>query len=157
MSFEYESMVQKALINVVRDILIDVSKNGLKGSCHFYITFKTKYPGVIIPKYLFEEYPEEITVVLQHEFWDLNVLDDRFTATLCFSDMHEEVSIPLNSITNFVDPSVKFGLQFEVDEDSAIEEFTEEESKEENESIENNDKKDDSDGKIITLDQFRKK
>jgi hypothetical protein len=157
MSFQYESMVQKALLGVVREVLIQVSKNGLEDKNHFYVTFKTKYPGVVIPKYLLEEYPDEITVVLQHEFWDLKVYNDNFTATLCFSDMHEKVSIPFNALTNFVDPSVKFGLQFEVDETLAIEESVSEESITENESTENKEEKDDSDGKVITLDQFRKK
>lgn len=105
-------MVQESLRNVIRDTLKLVAKNGLPGSHHFYLSFKTDYPGVDLPDFLLEEYPDEITIVLQYEFWDLEVEDDCFFITLCFNDIHERLTIPFNSIISFVDPSVKFGLQF---------------------------------------------
>lgn len=110
--FDYEHLVQESLRSVVRSALLQVAKNGLPGNHHFYISFRTDYPGVDLPDYLLEQYPEEITIVLQYEFWDLEVEDDCFYVTLCFNDIHERLTIPLPSIVSFVDPSVKFGLQF---------------------------------------------
>jgi uncharacterized protein len=110
--FDYEQMVQESLRSVVRSALMQVAKNGLPGNHHFYISFRTDYPGVDLPDYLTEQYPEEITIVLQYEFWDLEVDNDSFYVTLCFNDIHERLTVPLQSIVSFVDPSVKFGLQF---------------------------------------------
>lgn len=105
-------MVQESLRNVIKDTLRLVAKNGLPGNHHFYLSFKTHHPGVDLPNFLKEEYPDEITIVLQYEFWDLEVTDKNFCVTLCFNDIHERLTIPFNSIVSFVDPSVKFGLQF---------------------------------------------
>ncbi|MBX9804842.1 MAG: hypothetical protein K2Y18_03700 [Alphaproteobacteria bacterium] len=110
--FDYEHLVQESLRSVVREALSQVSKGGLPGNHHFYISFRTDYPGVDLPDYLQEQYPEEITIVLQYEFWDLEVEEDCFFVTLCFNDIHERLTIPLQAIVSFVDPSVKFGLQF---------------------------------------------
>lgn len=110
--FDYEHLVQESLRSVVREALTQVSKGGLPGNHHFYISFRTDYPGVDLPDYLLEQYPEEITIVLQYEFWDLEVEEDSFFVTLCFNDIHERLTIPLQAIVSFVDPSVKFGLQF---------------------------------------------
>lgn len=110
--FDYEQMVQESLRSVVRSALMQVAKSGLPGNHHFYISFRTDYPGVDLPDYLLEQYPEEITIVLQYEFWDLEVDEDCFYVTLCFNDIHERLTVPLQSIVSFVDPSVKFGLQF---------------------------------------------
>jgi len=110
--FDYEALVQDSLRSVVRSALTQASKNGLPGNHHFYISFRTDFPGVDLPDYLLEQYPEEITVVLQYEFWDLEVEADCFFVTLCFNDIHERLTIPFQSIVSFVDPSVKFGLQF---------------------------------------------
>ena len=109
---DYESLVQESLRAVVKQVLVQAAKKGLPGSHHFYISFRTDFPGVDVPDYLREQYPEEITVVLQYEFWDLEVEDDRFFVTLCFNDIHERLTVPLSSIVSFMDPSVKFGLQF---------------------------------------------
>ena len=110
--FDYESLVQDSLRNVVREALLHTSKHGLPGQHHFYISLRTDYPGVDLPDYLLEQYPEEITLVLQHEFWDLEVDDTHFYVTLFFNEIQERLTIPLLSIVSFVDPSVKFGLQF---------------------------------------------
>jgi len=110
--FDYEHLVQESLRSVVREALTQVAKSGLPGNHHFYISFRTDYPGVDLPDYLLEQYPEEITIVLQYEFWDLEVEEDSFFVTLCFNDIHERLTVPLQAIVSFVDPSVKFGLQF---------------------------------------------
>lgn len=108
----YEDLVQRALVYVVRDLLKDATKHGLPGSHHFYITYNTNHPGVELPDYLREQYPESITIVIQYEFWDLNVYDDKFEITLSFNNIHEKLVIPFDAMTSFVDPSAKFGLQF---------------------------------------------
>jgi hypothetical protein len=87
-------------------------KKGLPGNHHFYISFNTAYPGVDLPDYLREEYPDTITIVLQYEFWDLEVNQNNFYVTLCFNDIHERIAVPYKAIVSFVDPSCKFGLQF---------------------------------------------
>jgi hypothetical protein len=109
---DYEQLVQKALRTVVRESLLFATKKGLPGNHHFYIAFATDHPGVDLPDYLKEQYTDEITIVLQHEFWDLVVEEDRFAVTLCFNDIHERLLIPFDAIISFVDPTVKFGLQF---------------------------------------------
>jgi hypothetical protein len=108
----YDEMVQRALKMVVRDALRSVAANGLPGSHHFYVTFRTDHPQAIVPPYLAQRHPEEITIVLQYQFWDLDVLDHSFEVTLSFNDVHERLVVPFNAITSFVDPSIKFGLQF---------------------------------------------
>lgn len=111
-SLDYETMIQTALRGVVRNSLSIVQKNGLPSNHHFYITFTTNHPKVKMPEYLFAEYPDEITIVLQHEFWDLEVGSGGFSVTLCFNDKNENLYVPYDAVTSFVDPSVKFGLQF---------------------------------------------
>jgi hypothetical protein len=109
---DYEQLVQDSLRAVVRDVLAQTAAKGLPAQHHFYISFKTDFLGVDLPDYLKQQYPEEITIVLQYEYWDLEVEDDRFFVTLCFNDIHERLTVPFNAIVSFVDPSVKFGLQF---------------------------------------------
>lgn len=110
--FDYEKLVQAALRNVVRDILTEAANNGLIDDHHFYISFATQHAAVRLPDYLLEEYPEDITIVIQHEFWDLVVDDKGFSVTLCFEDNNENLYVPFSALISFVDPSVKFGLQF---------------------------------------------
>jgi len=109
---DYEKLVQDSLRGVVRTVLNNTAKSGLAGSHHFYISFATNHPDVDIPDFLRNEYPEEITIVLQYEFWDLEVEADFFSVTLCFNNIHERLTIPFSAVISFVDPSVKFGLQF---------------------------------------------
>jgi hypothetical protein len=109
---DYEQLVQDSLRSVVRDVLAQTATKGLPGQHHFYISFKTDFSGVDLPDYLKQQYPEEITIVLQYEYWDLEVENDRFFVTLCFNDIHERLTVPFDAIVSFVDPSVKFGLQF---------------------------------------------
>jgi len=108
----YDLLVQDALKGVVRKVLIDAGKDGLPGEHHFYISFRTDYPGVRLSNRLREKYPQEMTIVLQHQFWDLNVTEHTFEIGLSFSGVPERLLIPFDSLTGFFDPSVQFGLKF---------------------------------------------
>jgi hypothetical protein len=113
----YDRMVEQALRGVVRKALSEAGQRGLPGDHHFYITFHTDRPGVGIADWLHQQYPQEMTIILQHQFWDLVVDEDRFAITLSFGGRHERLTIPFSALTAFADPSVKFGLQFEANED----------------------------------------
>jgi hypothetical protein len=108
----YEELVQTAIRKVMRDVLTDIAKNGLPGKHHFYIDFITNYPGVQIPEFLREDYPEDMTIVLQHEYWNLEVNDSFFSVTLSFDNTDEHIVVPFDAVIKFVDPSVNFGLEF---------------------------------------------
>ncbi len=108
----YDKMVEDALRGVVRRSLAQVAKNGFPGNHHFYVTFRTAAPGVVLPEHLRAQYPEEMTIVLQHQFWGLEVDEDAFEVTLSFNKAHERLRVPFAALTGFVDPSVRFGLQF---------------------------------------------
>ncbi|WP_271078575.1 SspB family protein [Aurantiacibacter sp. MUD61] len=111
----YDEIVQEALRAVVGRVLGSIEETGgtLPGSHHFYITFKTAAPGVDIPASLHERFPDEMTIVLQNKFWDLNVTDTGFSVGLSFNQIPSKLSIPFSAITAFVDPAVDFGLQFQ--------------------------------------------
>lgn len=111
----YDEIVQEALRAVVGRVLGSLEKTGggLPGEHHFYITFKTMAPGVDIPASLRERFPDEMTIVLQNKFWDLNVTDHGFSVGLSFNQIPSKLSIPFSAITAFVDPAVDFGLQFQ--------------------------------------------
>jgi hypothetical protein len=109
----YDRMIDDALRGVVRKALADVAERGLPGGHHFLITFKTHAPGVEIPDYLRERYPDTISIMLQYEFWDLEVDEKRFAITLSFSDVQERLVVPFPAITGFVDPFAKFRLEFQ--------------------------------------------
>ncbi|WP_374652532.1 SspB family protein [Dongia sp.] len=109
----YDQMVEDALRGVVRRALTEAAVSGLPGDHHFYITFRTDHPLVRIPQHLKSQYPREMTIVLQHQFWGLEVTDDSFTVTLSFGGKHEALFIPYETIVSFADPSVKFALQFD--------------------------------------------
>ena len=110
----YDQLTQNALRGVVRGALRKVLKTGLPGEHHFYIAFNTRYPGVILSPRIAERYPREMTVVMQHQFWNLIVLEDRFEVELSFDNIPEKLVIPFNAMKGFLDPSVQFGIQFEV-------------------------------------------
>ena len=113
---DYEALAQNAMRGVVRQVLIQVAKTGLPGEHHFYIAFNTQAPGVAISKRLKEKYPEEMTIVLQHRFWDLIVQEERFEVKLTFDAIPERLSVPFAAVKVFFDPSVPYGLQFEESE-----------------------------------------
>jgi uncharacterized protein len=110
----YDLLAQDALRSVVRRVLTDAAREGLPGEHHFYISFKTQHPGVRISHRLGEKYPDEITIVLQHQFWDLQVSDQGFEVGLSFGNSPEKLVVPFEAISQFFDPSVQFGLKFEV-------------------------------------------
>lgn len=112
----YDRLVEDALRSVVRRALLEVAANGLPGDHHFYLTFHTQDPGVSLSPALRAQYPKEMTIVLQHQFWGLEVLEDQFTVKLSFNGVRETLVIPFQSVVSFADPSVKFGLQFETTE-----------------------------------------
>ncbi|MEQ8354848.1 MAG: ClpXP protease specificity-enhancing factor SspB [Kiloniellaceae bacterium] len=168
----YDRMVEDALRSVVRRALIHVAEHGLPGNHHFYITFRTDHPDVDIPPALQERYPGEMTIVLQHQFWGLEIDEQQFCVTLSFSDVPHRLVVPFSAVTAFADPSVRFGLQFDVDsadiaggpaEDSPPFETPVADSDDiEQGQVEGpkdggEDGKPESGKKVVTLDAFRKK
>ncbi|AHC73649.1 hypothetical protein P856_430 [Candidatus Endolissoclinum faulkneri L5] len=111
--FRYDLMVETALRDVVKQTLKLVARHGLSDNRSLYITFKTRANGVKIPKYLFERYPDKMTIILQFQFWNLEVMEDKFLLMLSFNNVLESIAIPFEALTSFADPSVQFGLQFE--------------------------------------------
>ena len=110
----YDEIVQEALREVVGRVLHEVEKSGgLPGGHHFYITFKTRLPGVEIPRHLTERFPDEMTIVIQHRYWDLKVEDDRFSVGLSFGGVPSILTVPFGAVTDFVDPAVDFSLKFQ--------------------------------------------
>jgi hypothetical protein len=177
----YDLMIEAALRDVVRETIVTVAQSGLPGEHHFYITFLTNFPGVEIPDYLRKQYPDEMTIVLQYQFFGLKLEDDNFSVTLSFNNVKEHLVIPIESITTFADPSVNFALQFqsgqEDDEDEAVEGANKDDGDDTPPKTSNTDKKDGKSGKgskgkkdkdkdkdkeekrgeVISLDMFRKK
>jgi uncharacterized protein len=109
----YDLLVQDALRSVVRKVLADTARAGLIGEHHFNIAFKTQAPGVVAPAAIKSRFPDEMSIILQHEFWDLVVRDDAFEVSLNFSRKPERLTVPFDSITGFTDPSVPFGFKLE--------------------------------------------
>ena len=140
--------MHSAMRGLIRKVLTDVAQNGLPGEHHFFITFDTTDPDAALADWLRERYPEEMTVVIQHWFENLEVDEDGFSITLNFGNSPEPLYIPLDAIRTFVDPSVEFGLRFETqDEDEEeLEELSEENTEEAQKA----------DAEVVSLDQFRK-
>ncbi len=115
--FDYERMMDRALRVVMREALTEAAAKGLPGNHHFYITFRTDHPGTQVPPSLKQRFPREMTIVLQYQFWGLEVEERRFAVTLSFDSRHERLEIPFAAVTAFVDPSVQFGLQFQSGEE----------------------------------------
>ncbi len=148
--FRYDRMVEEALRGVVRQALGLAAEHGLPGDHHFYVTFETGHAGVRIPAHLKAQHPDEMTIVLQHQFWGLELVGDAFEVTLSFGGVSERLHIPMAAITGFADPSAKFGLQFQaIDGDAAdaAPAAAPEPAAAEGEET----------GKVVTLDAFRKK
>ena len=108
----YDRIVERALKGVVREALTRAASGGLPGEHHFYVTCRTDAPGVVVSRSLRRRYPEEITIVLQHQFWDLSVDRESFAVTLSFGGANERLEIPFDAVTGFADPSVRFALRF---------------------------------------------
>ena len=169
-TIDYTKLVEQALRHVVRDTLTLVAERGLPGRHNIYITFSTEFPGVVLADELRARYPGEMTIVLQHEFWGLEVTRDGFGVTLSFNNQSQRIEIPFEAITVFADPSVEFGLQFNLTGQGDQKEDGEETGAEESEgdvttmpppSISNEaavgEAKDGGSAEVVTLDQFRKK
>ena len=112
-TIDYEALAQDTMRGVVRTVLTQAAKQGLPGEHHFYVSFDTSASGVVLSKRLKEKYPTEMTIVLQHRFWDLSVSDDGFEVKLTFDGIPERLVVPFAAIRVFFDPSVRYGLQFE--------------------------------------------
>ena len=109
---DYQKILNKNLLNVVIDILKEIEKNGLDGSNHLYITFKTNNPKNIVPNWLLQKYPNEMTIVIQHEYYHLSVNINDFNVGLSFNNKKSDLKISFDSITSFADPSANFGLNY---------------------------------------------
>ncbi|TCD15206.1 SspB family protein [Oricola cellulosilytica] len=180
----YDILVQNALRGVIRKVLSEVAKTGLPGNHHFFITFVTGAPGVKVSNRMREQYPEQMTIVLQHQFWELEVSETAFDVGLSFSDVPEKLHVPYSAIRGFYDPSVNFELEFDVEnaepidvsgerpamagnDSSAIEEISapdksggKKKKKSSASAKETADEETDDDGKpgadVVSLDSFRK-
>ena len=152
----YDEIVQEALRAVVGRVLGSIVSGGgtLPGAHHFYITFKTRGPGVSVPPDVIAKYPDEMTVVLQHQYWDLMVEHDRFSVMLKFGGMPKVLAMPYTAVTRFYDPSVQFLLQFEAP--TTVEEIAAEVAASEPARAPAHDSEGDG-PKVVSLDQFRKK
>lgn len=115
----YDVLARDALRGVLRQVLTDAAEHGLPGDHHFYITFLSRAEGVKLSPRLLSQYPEEMTIILQHQFWDLVVTPDRFEVGLSFGGVPERLVVPFSAIKSFLDPSVQFGLQFETADSAA--------------------------------------
>jgi hypothetical protein len=150
----YEQLAQDALRGVVRSALERAAlPEGIPGAHHFYVTFKTRAPGVSVPPDIMAKYPDEMTVVLQHQYWDLKVEPHRFSVMLKFGGMPKVLSMPYTAVTRFYDPSVQFLLQFEAP--TTVEEIAAEVAAAE--PVRADPDGTDDGPKVVSLDQFRKK
>ncbi|HVY13081.1 MAG TPA: ClpXP protease specificity-enhancing factor SspB [Alphaproteobacteria bacterium] len=153
----YDIMVENALRRVVFDTLKMVAEQGLPGSHHFYISFLTEYPGVQIPPYLREQYPKEMTIVLQYQYYGLVITAETLSVTLSFNNVKERLVVPLAAITTFADPSVNFALQFQTMDDEDEEDLAETPPPEAKTPVKDKKEEPEEKGVVISLDQFRKK
>jgi hypothetical protein len=164
-TIRYDLMAEAALRTIVRDVMLSAAERGLPGSHHFYITFATRYDGVEISDRLLSQHPDEMTIVIQHQYWGLNVTDDYFEIGLSFQKMPESLKIPFAAVKAFYDPSVRFALQFNVDPSHLskappVESFageSEASTEESRSSAAEESKPEESEGEVVSLDSFRKK
>ncbi|GAA6201559.1 ClpXP protease specificity-enhancing factor SspB [Aquicoccus sp. SU-CL01552] len=150
---DYGNLMHQAMRGLIKTVLKGVQKDGLPGAHHFFITFDTQHPDVKIADWLSERYPEEMTVVMQHWYENLEVTDEGFSVTLNFGDAPEPIYIPYDAIKTFVDPSVEFGLRFEAADDEDDEDDEDLDLPEEDEAPEGTGKPD---ADVVSLDSFRK-
>jgi hypothetical protein len=160
----YQALTDQALRGVVRDALRRIEKSGLIGAHHFYLTFKTHHEGVDIPDFLKEQYPDEMTIIIQHQYWALKVKDDYFEVTLTFKKLPAPLHIPFSALTAFFDPGVQFGLQFRGETDAKQQPAPVMVPPPEPESAQDTDTpsvaaqpKPAAPGEVVSLDSFRKK
>jgi len=149
-TIDYGTLMHRAMRSLIQEVLQDVTVTGLPGQHHFFITFDTMHPDVEIADWLSDRYPEEMTIVMQHWFDNLEVTDEGFSVTLNFGDTPEPLYVPYDSIRTFVDPSVEFGLRFETQEEETIPD-----GDNDTKPI-SDDKTPSGDGDVVSLDSFRK-
>ena len=151
-SIDYGNLMHRAMRSLIQEVLIDVKANGLPGQHHFFITFDTMHPDVEIADWLSDRYPDEMTVVMQHWFDNLEVTDEGFSVVLNFGETPEPLYIPYDAIKTFVDPSVEFGLRFESqdedEDDETVDDGIEIEVSEEPRPAK--------EAEVVSLDSFRK-
>ncbi|HYO14048.1 MAG TPA: ClpXP protease specificity-enhancing factor SspB [Thermoanaerobaculia bacterium] len=111
-TIDYQRIIQDSLRGVVRRVLTQVVEHGLPGEHHFYIGFRTSHPGVEVPRFLRDQYPEEMTIILQHQFWELEVDEEAFSVVLSFGGSRHRLRIPFAALTAFADPEAQFALRF---------------------------------------------
>ena len=111
MKINYSKILKNNMINVLKDVLTNIKKNGLQEGHHLYITFKTNNKKVIIPQWLLDKFPSEMTIVIQYEYWNYEVTNDHFKITLSFDDIKTDLRIPFSSVISFADPYANFGLK----------------------------------------------
>lgn len=155
----YDRLIEDALRGVVRQVLADAAEDGLPGAHHFYITFRTTHPGVEMSDRLRAQYPDDMTIVIQHQYWGLEVEDSLFRITLSFNRVQERLEIPFAAVTGFADPSVQFGLQFQPTEDGlpAVAPLSTPAKPDAPAPAEETADKPDERGQVVALDAFRKK
>jgi hypothetical protein len=147
--FDYGRLMQRALRGLMAEVLGQVADSGLPGAHHFFITFDTTHAGVDMPDWLRAEYPEELSIVLQHEFDDLAVAPDRFSVSLSFRDRSATIVVPFDAVTTFADPSQNFGLRFDASEHADDDDGPDDPGPREPEAHR--------DAEVVSLDQFRKR
>lgn len=150
---DYARLIDDAMHYVVKKVLVEINENGLPGEHHFFITFRTDAEGVMISDELRNKYPDEMTIVIQHQFYDLEVTDDYFSIVLSFDHVKQNLTIPFSALVSFVDPSVKFGLQFnssyiDEGEEDIFDDLTEKDYKLEDDELPKA-------SNVVTLDAFR--
>lgn len=153
-AIDYGNLMHRAMRGLIQEVLQGVAKNGLPGQHHFFITFDTMHPDVELADWLSDRYPEEMTVVVQHWFADLEVTNEGFSITLNFGDNPEALYIPYDAIKTFVDPSVEFGLRFETQESDDGDDVVDEEFDTPPEASSDDHHK--PDAEVVRLDSFRK-
>jgi uncharacterized protein len=162
----YQALTDSALRGVVRDALRRIEKSGLIGAHHFYLTFKTHFEGVEIPDFLKEQYPDKMTIIIQHQYWALKVKDDYFEVTLTFKKLPAPLHIPFAALTDFFDPGVQFGLQFRGENQAKpagaqmtlAQDLDQKPEEVPDKSETNSDEKQEPPaGEVVSLDSFRKK
>lgn len=157
---DYGNMMHRAMRGLISEVLIRISKDGLPGAHHFFITFDTQHDDVELSDWLRTRYPEEMTIVLQHWFDALVVTDEGFSVTLNFGDQPENLKVPFDAIRTFVDPSVEFGLRFETQEDDdeadADEEASDADAPDDSAAKSDDDAPQNGAAEVVSLDSFRK-
>lgn len=159
-TLDYPRMVREALRGVVRQALARVAEEGLPDDHHFFIAFKTAAPGVHVPALLRDLHPEEMTIVLQHQFWDLDAGDDAFSVTLIFGGARHRLTVPYSAVITFADPAASFGLRFEAPPEGGQDEdvgAAQGDAGEGSEPAAAADPGEETPGKVVRLDRFRPK